>query len=122
MRSSRAGRARAGGRGAAPPGSRRASDPKRDRDWFLVVSPRQHQVHVSPQAQRSQLSERVPSFPLNLLEDTCWRRVCVCFGPGAVRPVRECSALLLLKSSTQHSGKLFPFSLFYLQGEIQPRP
>lgn len=36
-----------GQRGCVPPGSRRISDPKRDRGWFLLVSPCQHQVRAS---------------------------------------------------------------------------
>lgn len=60
-RAERRGRPR--GRGAAPPAPGPSSDPKRERGWFLVVSPRQHQVQVSPQAQSSQLSEQaLPSL------------------------------------------------------------
>lgn len=58
------------GQRRGPPGSGRCSDPKREQGWFLLLSPRQHQVQVSPQAQSSQLSEQGPSLPLNLPEDT----------------------------------------------------
>lgn len=92
------------GRGAAPPapGAPLTQSETVAGFWWC------HPTSTRCTCPHSQLSEGVPSLPLNLLEDTCWHWGCVSFRPGAGHPMWESSAFLLLKSSTQHSGKLFP--------------
>lgn len=126
MWSSRAGRARVGDRGGCPPPAPGAPLTQSETvAGFWWCHPAGTRCACPPRAQRSQLTEQVPSLPLNLLEDKCWHQGCVSihpgcvsFGLGAGHPIWESPDPPLVKEQHTALEEAFPCSLFYLQGKI----
>lgn len=108
-----------GAEGLPPAGSRRDSDPKRERGWFLVVSPRQHQVHVSPPG--TALAD-LGASPFHRLKSPGGHVLASGLRVLGARCQPPCVGIFCPpRGREQHTalGEALPFSLFYLKNTAE---